>query len=97
MQNLQDKICQALEHLDGVGTFQQDNWEREEGGGGRSRGVTVLYLNKVELASPRFGVPIYHPHFWRNAQRQLGMNGYTSMVLHPRNLTCQLSIPLSLL
>jgi len=35
MQNLQDKICQALEHLDGVGTFQQDNWEREEGGGGR--------------------------------------------------------------
>jgi len=22
-----------------------------------------------------FGVPIYHPQFWRNAQRQLGMNG----------------------
>ena len=37
LQNLQDQICQGLEQLDGVAKFGQDAWEREEGGGGRSR------------------------------------------------------------
>jgi coproporphyrinogen III oxidase len=32
----QDSICHALSGLDG-GTFHEDQWEREEGGGGRSR------------------------------------------------------------
>ncbi|HEY9738372.1 MAG TPA: coproporphyrinogen III oxidase, partial [Trichocoleus sp.] len=32
---LQDDICRQLEALDGAGTFQQDAWERPEGGGGR--------------------------------------------------------------
>ena len=34
---LQDTICSALEAEDGQATFQQDQWNREEGGGGRSR------------------------------------------------------------
>ena len=34
---LQDSICQSLEELDGVSKFQEDQWERPEGGGGRSR------------------------------------------------------------
>ena len=34
---LQDGICHALEAEDGQTTFQQDQWERHEGGGGRSR------------------------------------------------------------
>ena len=34
---LQDRICGALEELDGSGRFQQDSWEREAGGGGRTR------------------------------------------------------------
>ena len=34
---LQDEICQAVEAEDGQVTFQQDQWERREGGGGRSR------------------------------------------------------------
>ncbi len=33
MQNLQDEICTALEQLDGEARFQQDHWERAEGGG----------------------------------------------------------------
>ena len=33
---LQDNICNALTKLDGS-EFEQDQWEREEGGGGRSR------------------------------------------------------------
>ncbi len=34
---LQDRICQALEGADGEGRFREDNWERAEGGGGRTR------------------------------------------------------------
>ena len=34
---LQDDICRALEACDGEATFQEDRWEREGGGGGRSR------------------------------------------------------------
>jgi coproporphyrinogen III oxidase len=37
LQNLQDKICQALEAADGTAKFKEENWSREEGGGGRSR------------------------------------------------------------
>lgn len=34
---LQDEICQSLETADGKGKFIEDHWEREGGGGGRSR------------------------------------------------------------
>ena len=35
--SLQDRICQALEALDGAGRFREDLWQREGGGGGRTR------------------------------------------------------------
>src|SRR5215831_7412262 len=35
--SLQDRICQALEALDGTGKFREDLWQREGGGGGRTR------------------------------------------------------------
>ena len=34
---LQDRICSALEEVDGTAHFQIDNWERPGGGGGQSR------------------------------------------------------------
>jgi glutamyl-tRNA reductase len=34
---LQDSICQGLQALDGEGRFQEESWQRPEGGGGRSR------------------------------------------------------------
>ena len=34
---LQDRICSALEEIDGAARFQIDNWERPGGGGGQSR------------------------------------------------------------
>jgi coproporphyrinogen III oxidase len=37
---LQDNICQTLELVDGKGTFVEDNWQRELGGGGRTRVLT---------------------------------------------------------
>ncbi len=34
---LQDDICMALEKADGKALFTEDNWERSEGGGGKTR------------------------------------------------------------
>lgn len=35
--SLQDEICRAIETADGAARFREDQWEREGGGGGRSR------------------------------------------------------------
>ncbi|MDB5256054.1 MAG: hemF [Chitinophagaceae bacterium] len=35
--HIQDYICQQLEQADGKAVFHEDLWQREEGGGGRSR------------------------------------------------------------
>lgn len=37
LKEIQDYICQQLEQADGKALFQEDLWQREEGGGGRSR------------------------------------------------------------
>ena len=37
IENLQDTITSKLEEVDGKATFQEDNWKRTEGGGGRTR------------------------------------------------------------
>jgi coproporphyrinogen III oxidase len=36
-QTIQDEICAGLELADGLGKFQEEIWEREGGGGGRTR------------------------------------------------------------
>ncbi|MGB1496941.1 coproporphyrinogen III oxidase, partial [Alloalcanivorax venustensis] len=38
--DLQDRICAELESEDGQGRFEEDAWDRAEGGGGRSRVLT---------------------------------------------------------
>src|SRR4051794_40989810 len=35
--DLQDRLCRALEALDGPGRFREDLWQRPGGGGGRTR------------------------------------------------------------
>lgn len=39
LHTLQNTICAALEAVDGKAKFTEDIWEREEGGGGRSRAI----------------------------------------------------------
>jgi coproporphyrinogen III oxidase len=34
---IQEEICSGLEHADGTGKFEEELWEREGGGGGRTR------------------------------------------------------------
>ena len=40
VQGLQNEICSGLEQLDGSAHFQEESWDRPEGGGGRSRVMT---------------------------------------------------------
>ncbi|MGK7871927.1 MAG: oxygen-dependent coproporphyrinogen oxidase [Xenococcaceae cyanobacterium] len=89
MKELQDEICSALEKLDGHSKFREDSWEREEGGGGRSR---VLREGGVfEQAGVNFSevwgkqLP---PSILKQRPEAEGHGFYatgTSMVLHPRN------------
>ncbi|MEM9326238.1 MAG: oxygen-dependent coproporphyrinogen oxidase [Bacteroidota bacterium] len=39
-QSLQDDICHGLESVDGKASFQEDRWDRKQGGGGRSRVIS---------------------------------------------------------
>ncbi|HEY9534193.1 MAG TPA: coproporphyrinogen III oxidase, partial [Mucilaginibacter sp.] len=36
-QAIQDEICRALDAVDGKAKFEQELWQREGGGGGRTR------------------------------------------------------------
>lgn len=38
--SLQNQICQGLEQADGEAVFIEDTWQREQGGGGRTRVIT---------------------------------------------------------
>ncbi len=85
---LQDRICDALSEVDGR-AFREDAWEREQGGGGRSR---VLEEGEVfEKAGVNFshvfgdGLPpsatAARPELAGRRFQAMGV----SLVIHPRN------------
>jgi coproporphyrinogen III oxidase len=87
--DLQDRICAAIDAEDGSGRFQEESWERPEGGGGRSR---VLAEGTVfEQAGVGFshvhgpGLPpsatAQRPDLAGRSFEALGV----SLVFHPRN------------
>jgi coproporphyrinogen III oxidase len=87
--DLQDRICAALEAEEGSRRFREDSWERDEGGGGRSR---VLEEGDV---FEKAGINFSHVHGTSlpssaTAQRpQLAGRGFqamgVSLVIHPLN------------
>ncbi|MEM1411681.1 MAG: oxygen-dependent coproporphyrinogen oxidase [Pseudomonadota bacterium] len=86
---LQDDICTALERADGQAVFEEDAWEREAGGGGRTR---VLSGGKV---FEQGGVNFSHvfgdnlPPSATKARPELAGRGFealgVSLVIHPEN------------
>ena len=84
---LQDRICHALEEVDG-GTFREDEWERPGGGGGRAR---VLNGDGIEKGGVNFSA--VHGELPAPAAASLGIGSEptefyatgVSIVLHPRN------------
>ncbi len=86
---LQDEICSGLELIDGIGRFQEESWDRPEGGGGRSR---VMRNGKVfEQGGVNFSEVhgnALPPSIINQRPEAKGHPWFatgTSMVLHPRN------------
>jgi len=86
---LQDKICLALEQADGSAHFIEDNWQRKEGGGGRTRVMTNGTI--IEQGGVNFSVvsgdklpPSATAHRPELAGRTWQACG-VSLVIHPKN------------
>ncbi|WP_371375557.1 oxygen-dependent coproporphyrinogen oxidase [Thalassotalea aquiviva] len=89
LKSLQDKICQGLEQADGQGRFVEDNWKREEGGGGRTRVLTDGLV--IEQGGVNFSLvsgdklpPSATAHRPELAGRTWQACG-VSLVIHPKN------------
>lgn len=89
LMDLQDRICADLEVADGGGTFVEDSWDREEGGGGRSRVLTegvVIEKGGVNF-SHVFGTEMpasataHRPELAGRSFQAMGV----SLVIHPNN------------
>ncbi len=87
--NLQDNICQTIELADGKGQFREDQWEREEGGGGRSRvlkngavieqgGVNFSHVHGEQMPA---SATAHRPELAGRKFQAMGV----SLVIHPHN------------
>ncbi|MDP1580303.1 MAG: oxygen-dependent coproporphyrinogen oxidase [Candidatus Didemnitutus sp.] len=87
--SLQDEICTALAREDGGGAFTEDNWTRDEGGGGRSRMLTNgavfekagVGYSHVSGASLPPSATAQRPELAGKPFHATGV----SLVVHPRN------------
>jgi coproporphyrinogen III oxidase len=86
---LQDRICEALEKVDQQKIFREDQWTREEGGGGRSRvmedgdvfekaGINFSHVHGDKLPA---SATAHRPELAGRSFEALGV----SLVIHPRN------------
>lgn len=87
--DLQNRICGELESLDGQSSFVEDSWQREQGGGGRTRVLTdgaVFEKGGVNF-SHVFGGQL--PPSATQARPELAGRSFealgVSLVMHPRN------------
>ncbi|RVU31712.1 oxygen-dependent coproporphyrinogen oxidase [Neptunomonas marina] len=87
--DLQDRICHALEQLDGEQTFVEDAWERPQGGGGRTRvisdgavfekgGVNFSHVHGDSLPA---SATAHRPELAGRSFIAMGV----SLVMHPKN------------
>ncbi|NHB93308.1 oxygen-dependent coproporphyrinogen oxidase [Photorhabdus cinerea] len=87
--SLQDKICQQLEQADGTAKFTEQSWQREEGGGGRSRimregtvfeqaGANFSHVSGTMLP---LSATAHRPELAGRSYQAMGV----SVVIHPLN------------
>jgi coproporphyrinogen III oxidase len=87
IQTLQDTICNAIEAIDGKATFQEDLWERPEGGGGRTRVLengAVFEKGGVNISAVHGVLPKAMQDFFKVSESNFFACGL-SLVLHPNN------------
>ena len=86
---LQDNICAAIEEADGKGSFREDSWSRDAGGGGRSRvmedgavfekaGINFSHVFGAELPPSATAA---RPELTGRSFQAMGV----SLVIHPHN------------
>jgi coproporphyrinogen III oxidase len=89
LMDLQDRICSGLEALDGQASFLADDWDREQGGGGRSRVLTggAAFEQAGVNFSQVFGDSL--PPSATASRPELAGRGFqamgVSLVIHPNN------------
>jgi coproporphyrinogen III oxidase len=85
---LQDRICLSLENVESKARFAQDEWTRNEGGGGRTRvlrgdvfeqaGVAFSHVSSEQMPP---SATLHRPELAGRRWQAVGL----SLVLHPRN------------
>jgi coproporphyrinogen III oxidase len=89
LENLQSRICDAVEAVDGKGKFSRDAWTRAEGGGGLTRvlaegeifekaGIGFSHVSGTKLPPSATG---HRPELAGKRWEAVGV----SLVFHPRN------------
>jgi coproporphyrinogen III oxidase len=85
--DLQDRICAALEEVDGKARFMEDQWVRPEGGGGKTR----VIANGNVFEKGGVNTSIVFGDVTEPMRTQLKINGARwfacglSLVIHPQN------------
>ena len=86
-QKIQDEITQALEALDGGAKFEEEIWEREGGGGGRTRIIqngTILEKGGVNFSAVHGKLPEPIKKAFGVDEDDFFATG-VSIVIHPNN------------
>jgi len=86
--DLQERICQQLSAIDGT-VFQEDNWQRQEGGGGHSRVLrngsvfeqAGVNFSHIQGASMPASATAHRPELAGRSFEAMGV----SLVIHPNN------------
>jgi coproporphyrinogen III oxidase len=87
IQDLQDRICLALEEADGTARFIEDEWQRPEGGGGKTRVIS----NGAVFEKGGVNTSVVFGDVTDAMRSQLKINGNKwfacglSIVIHPLN------------
>lgn len=84
---IQDEICAALEQLDGTATFEQELWERDGGGGGRTRVIqngNILEKGGVNFSAVEGELPEVMKKALKVDQSDFFATG-VSIVMHPNH------------
>lgn len=87
IQNLQNEICSSLEEIDGKSSFREDDWDREGGGGGKTRVISkgdVFEKGGVNISTVHGELPEpIKKHF--NVEDGWFWAGGISLVVHPKS------------
>lgn len=84
---LQNKITSALEDIDGKAKFHEDEWQRKEGGGGKTRVIqngNVFEKGGVNISAVHGPLPYSMQNYFKVDNVDFFACGL-SLVLHPKN------------